>query len=248
MSKSTQADCESLKRTMRYLRGTVNLGLQCLNGSSLILVTFSDADYAGDIPSYRSTSGQVTLFAGAPISWRSELQEKAVTSTTEAEFCAATKAIKSLLCIKDIDIQLEVIDDKPVPLYCDNAGAVLIASNERSVQRARHIGADSNYAREANETGVITIRKCKAEDQLADMLTKPLRCVKFAKNRDRLMAHMTLSIICFLGVVSPVLTENATLVEADSTTTLPHPRNWVDPEYVSYLTTVRVFDVGCSVS
>nr|XP_027192901.1 uncharacterized protein LOC113787787 [Cicer arietinum] len=48
------------KRILRYVKGTINLGIFYRKGeSNLKLVAFTDSDYAGDLDDRRSTSGFV---------------------------------------------------------------------------------------------------------------------------------------------------------------------------------------------
>ena len=49
-----------VKRVLRYLKGTLNFGLRfSFNGKNPELFGFSDADWAGDVDTRRSTSGYV---------------------------------------------------------------------------------------------------------------------------------------------------------------------------------------------
>lgn len=66
------------------------------------LVAFSDADYAGDRECYKSTSGQLVLYGGAPIGWKSKLQRLNVTSTTEAEYVSLASTIKMVLLLREL--------------------------------------------------------------------------------------------------------------------------------------------------
>nr|GEZ43003.1 retrovirus-related Pol polyprotein from transposon TNT 1-94 [Tanacetum cinerariifolium] len=54
-----QTDYRSKIRIFRYLRGTINIGLWYLKGSSFELTAFSDVDHAGCIDSRKSTSGGI---------------------------------------------------------------------------------------------------------------------------------------------------------------------------------------------
>jgi hypothetical protein len=54
----------ALKRIMRYVRGTLQLGLHLSPSSQMELVVYSDADWAGCPDTRRSTSGYA-IFLGA---------------------------------------------------------------------------------------------------------------------------------------------------------------------------------------
>lgn len=65
LEKPNQHHWLLVKRIFRYLKGTIDLGiLYCKNEN---FETFSDADYAGDKKTRKSTSGTVSKFANAAI-------------------------------------------------------------------------------------------------------------------------------------------------------------------------------------
>ena len=58
---------------------------------------------------HHSTSGMVFMFASGAISWRTKKQTTVALSSTEAEYVAATLAVKEGLWLKSILIKLDVI-------------------------------------------------------------------------------------------------------------------------------------------
>uniref|UniRef100_H3H9M9 CCHC-type domain-containing protein n=1 Tax=Phytophthora ramorum TaxID=164328 RepID=H3H9M9_PHYRM len=75
---------QALKRVLRYLQATPTHGLEFLREDSLGMCGYSDADWAGDIESRRSTSGYAFMMNGGCISWRSKKQRTVALSSTEA--------------------------------------------------------------------------------------------------------------------------------------------------------------------
>jgi hypothetical protein len=58
-----------VKHILRYLRDTIDYGLRFIKDGSLLLSTFSDTDWAGNLDGRRSTGGYAiflgtTLFLG----------------------------------------------------------------------------------------------------------------------------------------------------------------------------------------
>ena len=70
----------AVKRIMRYLVGTMYLGLLYKKNELKSCVGFSDADWAGDLDDRKPTSGYIFQLSGAAISWRSKKQACAVLS------------------------------------------------------------------------------------------------------------------------------------------------------------------------
>ena len=60
------------------------------------------------------------------------------------------------------------------PLFCDNMSAISMAKNPVFHQRTRHINRKYHFIKEALQEGVIDMKFCKNEEQLADIFTKAL--------------------------------------------------------------------------
>ena len=88
--------CKAVLRVLIYLRGTTEVGIR-FTGDDLRVYGYSDADWAGDLDSRRSTTGYVIYAAGGPIAWQSTLQSTIAVSTMEAEYMAAFGAIQELI-------------------------------------------------------------------------------------------------------------------------------------------------------
>jgi hypothetical protein len=82
-----------VKRTLRYLHGTTELGLHIHRSASLDLVAYSDADWAGCPDTRRSTSGYVVYLGDALISWSSKRQPTVSRSSAEAEYRAVANIV-----------------------------------------------------------------------------------------------------------------------------------------------------------
>jgi hypothetical protein len=82
---------KAVKHTMRYLKGTLGLGIEYTSGGGDV-VGYADASWADDRDTRRSTTGYVFLMGGGATSWRSTLQPTVSLSTTEAEYKSAAAA------------------------------------------------------------------------------------------------------------------------------------------------------------
>ncbi|GJU30394.1 ribonuclease H-like domain-containing protein [Tanacetum coccineum] len=65
----------AMKRVLRYLRGTTDLGLQLFRSSTSQLTAYSDADWAGCPATRRSTSGYCVFLGDNLLTWSSKRQE-----------------------------------------------------------------------------------------------------------------------------------------------------------------------------
>jgi len=61
-----------LKRILRYVRGTVSLGLMYTRTDDYRLVDDSDSDWCGDVDDQKSTSGYVFFMGSTTFTWLSK--------------------------------------------------------------------------------------------------------------------------------------------------------------------------------
>lgn len=170
------------KRILRYLKGTINYSITYYKDSlkeDSYLRAFTDADYAGDLNTAKSTTGYVFYFANGPISWKSKLQTIIAQSTTEAEYIAINACAKEAIYIKSILQELGYYKQEKLPIYSDNNGALLLAKNPVFHERTKHISVKYHYIRDLIEKGIIDLIYINTLDQKADGLTKALEKVKF---------------------------------------------------------------------
>ena len=88
LSKPTKAHMVATKHGLRYLQGTLHLGIK-LGGTfdaTDQLMAYADSDYANCIDTRRCVSGYITYFRTSSISWISTKMPSDVLSTTEAEY------------------------------------------------------------------------------------------------------------------------------------------------------------------
>jgi hypothetical protein len=75
------------------------MGITYANSGENELVGYVDADFAGDLDGRKSTTGFVIILNGSTVSWCRKKQSSVATSTVEAEFVAASAALKEVLWI-----------------------------------------------------------------------------------------------------------------------------------------------------
>nr|XP_033196942.1 secreted RxLR effector protein 161-like [Bombus vancouverensis nearcticus] len=109
LENPNQYQWKLVKRILRYIKGTADMGLLYTKAGSL--ETFSDADYAGDKETRKSTSGVVCKYANAAITWQCKRQQCIALSTTEAEYVSAASGAKEIMWLKKIflECKLEIL-------------------------------------------------------------------------------------------------------------------------------------------
>ncbi|XP_019197946.1 PREDICTED: uncharacterized protein LOC109191750 [Ipomoea nil] len=86
MHAPTTTDWVSLKRVMRYVKGTLNLGLRISRSTSMDIHAYSDSDWADDPNDHKSTSGFAVFLGSNLISWIFRKQRTVACSSTEVEY------------------------------------------------------------------------------------------------------------------------------------------------------------------
>ncbi|XP_050888753.1 secreted RxLR effector protein 161-like [Lathyrus oleraceus] len=89
-----------VKRIMKYLKGTTNIGLWYPKGSMCDLVGFSYSDYAGCKTDCKSTSGTCHILGNALVSWSCKKQVCVALNTTEAEYIVVGSYYAQILWLK----------------------------------------------------------------------------------------------------------------------------------------------------
>ena len=110
------------------------------------------------------------------MSWKSSKQSTTVDSTTEAEYIAASDAAKEAVWLKKFitDLGLVLMISNPIPLLCDNNGAIAQAKEPRSHQKSKHILRRFHLIREIVTRGDVVVERVPSTANVADQLTKPL--------------------------------------------------------------------------
>lgn len=105
----TEEHANAVKRIMRYIKGHITYGInfESVTNLPLSFCIYSDADYAGDIDSRKSTSGYMFMLSNGIISWASERQKSVALSTTESEYVAASTAIREMVWLQHLLKELQ---------------------------------------------------------------------------------------------------------------------------------------------
>lgn len=173
--KPRQVDMTEAKRVIKYLLHTKDIKLHMFDPNhSTTLTAFADSDWAEDRTTRRSISGVICKVFGGPVSWSSRKQGVVSTSTTEAEFYALSETIHEIKWLQYILNDFHVSANNPITVNSDNQSTIKLIENEKFSSRTKHIDVRLHAVRECVYEGKIAINYCPTEDNVADLLTKPL--------------------------------------------------------------------------
>jgi hypothetical protein len=174
MHAPTNAHYQMVKRILRYVKGTLSLGVRILRESSLDLYAFSDVDWVGCPTTRCSTTGFCTFLGSNCISWSAKKQPTVSRSSTEAEYRAMASTAAELTWISFILRDIGVSQAQPPVLFCDNLSALHMSVNPVLHARTKHIAIDYHFVREKVALGSLLTRFVPSSLQIADLFTKPL--------------------------------------------------------------------------
>ena len=153
-------------------------------------VMYCDADLAGESYSKRSTSGQLVLMNGGPISWCSRLQKLCAQSSAESEIYAVTDNVKEALHLRLLCEECGVrTPGLPMTVWEDNNACIHLGHNLRGSQQAKHYQLRLRFLNEHIWENNIEFSRINTADQLADGFTKPLPRVAFERFRAAVMVE-----------------------------------------------------------
>ena len=190
MSNPSQADMVRVRRIFKYLTKAKQYGLVYSNqhhGGEVKLCAYSDADWGGDISDRKSTTGYCTFMNDNLISWATKKQSTVALSSCEAEYMAISEVVKEIMWMRILLTELEIRVETPTIIYVDNQAAIKISEHDSAHDRTKHIAIRHYFIRDCIDDGSVKLEWVRSEDQLADILTKPLTPATFISIRDRLI-------------------------------------------------------------
>ena len=164
----------ALKRILRYVRGTLHMGLLLQPSRSSDLTVYSDADWAGCPDTRRSTSGYAVFLGDNLVSWSSKRQNTVSRSSAEAEYRVVANGVAEATWLQQLLQELHVPSRRASLVYCDNISAVYMSSNPVQHQHTKHIEIDLHIVRKRVAIGAVRIMHVPTSAQYADIFTKGL--------------------------------------------------------------------------
>lgn len=176
----------ALKHILRYVRGTLGMGLLLRPSVQSELVVYSDADWAGCPNTRKSTSGYAVFLGDNLVSWSSKRQNAVSRSSAEAEYRAVANAVAEITWLRMLLTELHAPLRRTALVYCDNISTIYMSSNPVQHQRTKHVEIDLHFVRERVATGEVRVLHVPTTSQYADIFTKGLPSSVFTEFRSSL--------------------------------------------------------------
>jgi hypothetical protein len=140
------------------------------------MVGLSDSDWARDAVIRRSTTGWMIFIGNSLINWVSQLQSFIAQSSMEAETIAANKLLNEITLMQNMFIQANLLPESHTgtPMMIDNQAAIQAAYNSLVQGKTKHFDIQQFNLREKTASGKVVPTKIHTNDNISDILTKPL--------------------------------------------------------------------------
>ena len=186
MQSPTVTHWASLKRILRYLKGTLFYGLFLHNNSLCKVTAFSNADWGENSENGTSTTAYVVYLGRNVISWKSSKQKFVSLSSTVAVYRVIANTTSELIWISNLLSELGCSVASPLLINCDNRSATYVCANTVFRYRMKHLAFDYHFVRERVQAEDIRVLYVPTTEQIADTLTKSLRRGSFLKFRSKI--------------------------------------------------------------
>ena len=177
-SNPTFDDYTAMLDIVKYLWQTKDLGLIIHPGKAhtpLKLKCYVDASFLSHEDSRGHTGYCICIGDMGSFYAKSTKQQLVATSSTHAEVKALYQLIVDLIFIINICDEIQRSIDLPVIIFEDNNPTVqLSGSLSARVKRSKHFLMLVNFIRQNVTLGLIEVQKIASQDNVADVLTKPL--------------------------------------------------------------------------
>ena len=159
MHSPSEKHFSAAKRVLRYIKGTVALGVQFSKSAKgdLKLLGYSNNDWGGCVDDSRSTLRYLFSLGSSFSTWSSKKQETTTHSTAKAEYIIAASIVNQALWLRKILKDLEQEQVEATDIMCDNIFAVSISKNPMFHGRTKHIKIKYHFIREVQQSNEVLL-------------------------------------------------------------------------------------------
>jgi hypothetical protein len=119
-------------------------------------------------------------------SWQSRKQSSIALSVEEAEYIAACSANCEAIWLRKLLIGLFDLEMEATMILCDNQSCIKMMENPGFHDKSKHIEIRYHCIRDMVQRGAVKLQYVGTDEQVANVLTKPLSHVQFEYFQDKL--------------------------------------------------------------
>jgi hypothetical protein len=174
----------------KYIKGTPSYGLPFFPSSDKRITGYTDSDFATNKDDRKSISGGLIFCGRNLVQADCDKQQTPANSSTDAELRACSSLTRQVKGMRDT---LELIDNdpnvnaEPSEIHIDNQGCIYTMGNVDIKKLVKHLSVDIALMRSYKDNGWTKYIKIDTENNISDMLTKPLAEKAFTRHRDTIL-------------------------------------------------------------
>ena len=189
-----QKHLDAAKRVIRYLIGTVDLGLYYKYGSwqppgfnheidGGTVAGYTDADWAGDRDTRKSSTCYLTFMSSGLISYKMVKQKVNAMSSAESELIAMSAGARDIQYVRNTLESINISKQTtPTRLMCDSSAAIAISENSGMNDKTKHIALRYFSVRDLQKSGILKVDKIGTDFNPSDICTKALGSITFLRH------------------------------------------------------------------
>jgi hypothetical protein len=175
-----------MKRSLRYLLGTLDYGLLLRCSASSELTIYTDADWACCPDTHQFTSGYVVFLGTNLVSWSFKRHNVISRSSAEAEYQDVANGMAETGWLQQLLLELHALLQKSTLVYYDNVNVVYLSTNPIQYHHTKHVEIDLHFLRECVAIGDVRILHMPTTSQFIDIFKKGLPTLVFLEFRSSL--------------------------------------------------------------
>ena len=178
LTKPSPAHLEAANHVLAYLNSTKTLAIEYIGQESEdhIFLADTDAAFADDSITRKSSYGYLFRLFGGPIDWKASKQATVTTSSTEAELLSLSETARQAVWWNRFFDSIDFHTDQDLYISCDNLQTINLmqADTPKLSTRLRHVDIHRHWLRQEVQNGKIHTKWIPTAEMPADGLTKSL--------------------------------------------------------------------------
>lgn len=193
------------KHLLRYFSGTLHQGVTLGGPGPIELEGWVDAALVDEGDSRSQLGYCWRLNKASGMTYSRSMRDKAVSlSSAEAELRAMAELVKDILWARGLLEELGFKQNGPTVCHEDNSAVIDLCATNKVNTRTKHLTKILNFVRSHIRSGRVAVLKVPGEDNVADILTKPLPAIPFLKHCSTLNgSHLLVSSIPYTPTITP---------------------------------------------
>jgi hypothetical protein len=177
MLNPSPAHHHAIDRVIAYLYQTKGYAILFDGYSTNIITRASDASFADDTMTRKSSQGYILMLFNGCVDWRSTKQSHVTKSSTDAELTAVSSAIGEFMWWQRLFSYLDLVleGNEIITVLCDNQQTIRLLTKDGPLNTSlKHVDIHGHWLRQEVRSGAIKIKWITTAEMIADGFTKAL--------------------------------------------------------------------------